>query len=301
MSVPSRRPKTPAAKAAKPIDATGELYQRRAFEAVPILVRQARAACPIYYSDIARELGMPNPRNMDHVLGSIGNSLRRIGTLWNRQIPPVQALVINKHTKLPGAGFAEFAPNAADFRKAPRRIKREIVDSLLAQIYAYPDWDDVLDALAVSPAEPFDLERSIPSSARRAFGSGGESADHREFKEFVAAHPQNAGLIRRRWTSQVEYCFPSGDTVDVVFTAANECVAVEVKARISGDADLLRGLFQCVKYQALLDSCDAVEQRRRNTRTVYVLEGRLPPALRRVANTLGVTVVENARSSPKTP
>lgn len=42
-----------------------KLYQQRAQKALPILVRQAKARQSIYYSQLAQELGMPNPRNLN--------------------------------------------------------------------------------------------------------------------------------------------------------------------------------------------------------------------------------------------
>src|SRR5687768_120352 len=102
---------TITAGASKPIDPNGELYQQRAFRALPVLVRQAYAGQTIYYSEIARELSMENPRNMNYVLGAIGTSLRQLSAEWNEPIPPIQAIVINKADELPGEGFAEFAPD----------------------------------------------------------------------------------------------------------------------------------------------------------------------------------------------
>jgi hypothetical protein len=43
------------------------LYQERARRALPLLVRQAQAGAPIHYSELAEELGMPNPRNLSGV------------------------------------------------------------------------------------------------------------------------------------------------------------------------------------------------------------------------------------------
>ena len=40
------------------------LYQKRARTALPILVRQAMASEKISYGDLAKELDMPNPRNL---------------------------------------------------------------------------------------------------------------------------------------------------------------------------------------------------------------------------------------------
>ena len=84
----------------KPIDQEGVLYQRRAFSALPLLVRQAEAGQTIHYEHLTRELGMPNPRNLNYVLGSIGTSLRNLGQLWGQEIPAVQALVTNKASGL---------------------------------------------------------------------------------------------------------------------------------------------------------------------------------------------------------
>ena len=63
------------AMAATPLSGD-KLYQERARAALPLLVRQAEAATPIFYSSLARELGMPNPRNLNYVLGCIGQTLQ---------------------------------------------------------------------------------------------------------------------------------------------------------------------------------------------------------------------------------
>ena len=92
----------------KPIDKAGKLYQQRAFSALPLLVRQAEAGQTIQYGQLANELGIPNPRNLNHVLGSIGTSLQNLGQRWGQEIPAIQALVTNKDSGLPGQGFTQF-------------------------------------------------------------------------------------------------------------------------------------------------------------------------------------------------
>src|SRR4051794_2827561 len=85
-----------------------KLYQQRARLALPVLVRQALAESPIYYSDLAAELGMSNPRNLNFVLGCVGTTLEALGNKWNEAIPPLQCIVINKSTGLPGEGIGWF-------------------------------------------------------------------------------------------------------------------------------------------------------------------------------------------------
>ena len=78
-----------------------ELYQKRARQALPILVRQAKAEQPIFYSDLAEELNMPNPRNLNYVLGYIGEALQKLAKKWGVIVPPIQSLVVNKYTGVP--------------------------------------------------------------------------------------------------------------------------------------------------------------------------------------------------------
>ena len=82
-----------------------KLYQQRARKAFPLLVRQALANQPILYLDLAQELEMPNPRNLNYVLGCIGQTLQEISVEWKEEIPPINCLVINKTKGLPGGGL----------------------------------------------------------------------------------------------------------------------------------------------------------------------------------------------------
>lgn len=277
---------------AKPIDRNGELYQQRAVEALSILVRQALASRSIYYGEIALELGMENPRNMNFVLGSIGTSLRRLADQWHQDIPPLQALVVNRSSEMPGEGFAEFAPDPTSFRNAPLRVRRQIVTGILSKVFAYGKWSQVLAHFDIAPLKAPDLGELMPPAVRAALGGRGESDAHKQFKLFVSLNPHLIGIEALERPAQIEYSFPSSDTVDVLFTTRLEYVAVEVKSRISSEFDVLRGVFQCVKYQALLDAVVAVEQRTVDTRTILVLEGELPQNLRSIVHTLQVQVKE---------
>ena len=77
----------------------------------------------------------------------------------------------------------------------------------------------------------------------------------------------------------------SGDRVDVVYFADEQVLAIEVKSRDSNRADLLRGIYQCIKYGAVLR---AQEDGAREVRTLLVTETALPDDLARVANRLDV-------------
>jgi hypothetical protein len=127
-----------------------KLYQERARAALPLLVRQAAAAKPIFYSALAEELGMPNPRNLNYVLGSIGQAMVRLSKQWKATVPPIQCLVVNKVTGIPGEGIGWFLITKEEFAKLPLRRRREIVQAELQLIYAYPHWDEVLKELELT-------------------------------------------------------------------------------------------------------------------------------------------------------
>src|SRR5690606_5428016 len=116
-----------------------KLYQQRARKALPILVRQALACTPITYEDLADELAMPNPRNLNYVLGSIGTALGNLSEDWEEEVPPVQCLVVNKTTRLPGEGIAWFVSDLKTYKKLPMKQKREVVQAELTRIYSYKD------------------------------------------------------------------------------------------------------------------------------------------------------------------
>lgn len=275
------------AKIAKPISGD-KLYQERARAALPILVRQARAHRPICYLDLAIELGMPNPRNLNFVLGSIGQALKGLSRQWKEQVPAIQCLVINKNTGLPGEGIGSFITNKEDFRKLLRKQQRLLVEAELQKVFAYRKWPEVLNTLSLKAA--VDDYSQILSKARKYRG-GGESEQHRTLKNFVALHPEILSLSKNA-QGEVEYSLPSGDSLDVLFRQGDDWVGVEVKSEISGPQDIVRGLFQCVKYRAVIEAYQAVRTLPQRARAVLVLGGSLPSELISFKNVLGVEVVE---------
>ena len=92
-----------------------------------------------------------------------------------------------------------------------------------------------------------------------------------------------------------EKSLPSGDSVDVFFVHASVRTAVEVKSRISPREDIVRGLFQCVKYRAVLRACVAVEDSDDSAEAVLILEGAFPEDLERLRKVLDVKMVDMVR------
>ncbi|WP_130930017.1 hypothetical protein [Pseudomonas sp. Sample_20] len=277
------------AKVSEPISGD-KAYQVRARAALPLLVRQAEAGAPIFYSDLAEELGMPNPRNLNYVLGSIGQSLELLSKTWKSKVPPIQCLVVNKNTGLPGEGIGGFLVKKEDFASLPLRQKRAIVEAELQHVFSYARWREVLEALELEATTS-----DFTAFVRKAAGgvSGGESEQHKTLKMYVAQNPKVVGLGPNSSKGATEYPLPSGDCLDVSFGGNKVWVAAEVKSSISTEGDIVRGLFQCVKYRAVMEAVLLSKSRPQNARAVLVLGSKLPSSLIPLRNMLGVEVVED--------
>ena len=161
-------------------------------------------------------------------------------------------------------------------------------------MFSYPRWQDVLKALELEPTVS-DFTPFV-SKATGGFG-GGESEDHKALKTYVAQNPKVIGLGANTPTGITEFPLPSGDSLDVSFNGKKVWVAVEVKSSISAEGDIVRGLFQCVKYRAVMEAVLLTKSRPQNARALLVLESKLPHSLIPLRNMLGVEVVEGI--SPK--
>lgn len=276
------------AKIAEPMSGD-KLYQQRARAALPILIRQALANKPIYYGDLADELLMPNPRNLNYVLGSIGRTLNNLSIEWNEEIPPIQCLVLNQHTGLPGEGVGEFLANQADYGRLSRTQQRRLVDAALYKVFTFQKWHQVLSALDLQPVST--CFSDVITQASTAFE--GESYEHRALKEYIAHNPAILNLPQIAGPGEMEHKLPSGDALDVFFDYHDEHIGVEVKSHLSPLPDIVRGLFQCVKYQAVLEARQAAQGLLQQARAVLILGQPLPAELFPLKNVLGIEVIDD--------
>ncbi|NRP19277.1 hypothetical protein LPJGGPFB_02532 [Ensifer adhaerens] len=278
----------------------GKPYQEKAKQIFPLLVRQALARHPLYYSDLAPMVDMPNPRNLNYPLGSVGTSIAALAKKWGTDIPPIQCLVLNKGTGLPGEGIGWFIKGSKDaFNRLSKGQKQKLVDSVLHQIYAFPRWPEVLEALQLHPVG--DDFSGLVAAARSSGRGGGEGPGHKRLKEFVFNNSGLFGFSSPKF-SEMERKIASADCLDVSFASKDRWLAVEVKSAISSDGDLTRGIFQCVKYKAVMAAEVAACNDDKAVDAVLVTEGPLSPTLRALAITLGVTFYDNIvpEQSPKT-
>ena len=87
-------------------------------------------------------------------------------------------------------------------------------------------------------------------------GNKSESDDHEALKTWVSENPGRLGLDDD-FIIREEFRFASGDKADVVFEGTGTAAAVEVE--LAGDTSLMRGLFQVIKYKALMEATGPLE------------------------------------------
>lgn len=248
----------------------------------------------ITYQDLATRIEKVNKDGigvglgMGKVLGEMGHMLKDLEDDWGSPIPYIQSLVVNKggdNKDLPAAGISEFWSDYPQLTRAEResRVQREY-----ERIVEFGSrWNVVLTKLGLGP---------ITVAAKPENRTGyGESDAHKEFKAYVANHPEIVGATAN-WKCETEYTLPSLDAIDLVFRMDEICIAVEVKSSISDKYpfDYERGLYQTIKYKALLSAMarDGRFNIPGNISSVLVLASKLPEDLRSLAEKLGVAVID---------
>lgn len=258
---------------------------------LPLLIRQARLETPITYGDAAKELGLHH-RAIDRIAGYIGFTLEAIGSSrgWKRRPPPpLHSLVVNDLTHLPGRGINGFMSSAYKAAKS-REKKRAVLKAVYSDLRNYDHWDELCGLLGI-PLAGQSLDDAV-EKAVKSKGRGGEGPEHRALKLYVASHPELVDLLDGSADGIPEFPIASGDRIDVIFERRNLRLAVEVKPERASDGDKLRGVFQCLKYRTVLEAQSALSETSYKVRVALVLGGIVPSEVIKVANRLGITVID---------
>jgi hypothetical protein len=157
-------------------------------------------------------------------------------------------------------------------------------------------WNDVLEALGL---ERIADEGSGAAGSKGGGGwAGGESEAHKSLKMFVKANP---GMFGAATDSEAfdEYALRSGDEIDVFFKSERLWIGVEVKSSVSKDneLDLERGIYQVIKYRAVLEAQARADNAMAppTVKVFLALECELPSRLVALAKALAVEVREKLR------
>jgi len=231
-----------------------------------------------------------------HPAGAIGDVLLKTEQETGEKIPPLNAVVVNAKS---GAGRRcdYYLTACLDERRGKKLAERRqsMAEETIDEMWRFQNWDKLFDSYGFKP-----VNGGIPSHRSnidpRAPGRGGwsnepESKEHQALKRWVAKSPKLLNSSIPFQTGETDWLFASADRVDVLFAHDRGCVAVEVKPINANDADLERGVYQCVKYQALLRAELKTERKVPNGLAVLVTERQLPQTLANLANLLGIRVI----------
>jgi hypothetical protein len=108
-----------------------------------------------------------------------------------------------------------------------------------------------------------------------SFGGGGESPYHEALRLWVKANPAIVLPAYSASSTDTEVALLSGDRVDNVYDRGDRIAVIEVKSWISNDDDLERGIYQCIKYRAVMEAM--MHQQPRPIDAVLVTERALSP------------------------
>ena len=212
-----------------------------------------------------------------------------------RSAPLLNVLLVCGDTRQPGAGvrghLAEHFPKEKWLREKgahknyPDFWKR-IVKQATREVYVFPHWDDLYKRVSGRNYEhdPVIIEGTERDGLR--WGRKGEGENHKALRLWVKDNPDRIKKKFHGVRTETEVELLSGDRVDVVYYAKTENVAIEIKSRDSNRDDLQRGIFQCVKYGAVLRAQNL--QQTFPVHSLLVTESKLDPDLGHLAKKLGV-------------
>ncbi|WP_157838780.1 hypothetical protein [Achromobacter sp. DH1f] len=280
---------------------------------LPLLVWCAENEKTITYGQLDEELqrrGWGHHVNVvvyGHPAGAIGDAMIETEQETGVKHPPINALIVNAKSGIPGSGCDYYITN--HLRGIPKRglsdsDRQTMAWETFEEVWRFDGWRDVLKRYGLKPivdAIPAleDVETSDREPTKSGWSSEPESEAHRKLKEWVADHPEVLASKIEFQRGETEWLFASGDRVDVLFQHGEGCIAVEVKSEISNDADLERGIYQCVKYRALLRAELKIKGLVPNGRSVLVTSKTVPAALQEDADNLGVSIIFVSKDSLK--
>lgn len=260
-----------------------------ALKMIPILVRWAQGAWdkPHYYSDLTAAVGHKT-NQIGSVMGTIQDILDDLQKQTGKKIPTLNSLVFSKSSDLPSDGFDYVIKN---YSKLSSDSKKGEVRKLNLQAHLY-EWEWVLNSLGLQPAKIFtsdDLSKIKTSN----YINGGEGKDHKSIKEYICTHPDIIG-IKNVISAKMEYDLLSGDRLDVYFECkGNIHIAVEVKPSSSPEYDITRGIFQCIKYKAVMDAARIADYGNYNNDVILVIAGIMSDKNKQLANDLSIKYIES--------
>ncbi len=247
----------------------------------------------IPYSELASLINYPEPHTGNLFSSNIGMTLGTMGHLFDKiisdghfeSIPLIQALVVSKTDSLPSDGLKEFDPTYPNLSKEK---KRDFIKNEYDNIFSFGNnWIEVCKLLDVK------LDDDLIKHSKNLFNPFGPegSPEHRKLRDYIATNPSLVNVFECN-KGITEYPLKSGDKIDVLFEESKMITAVEVKSKRSGYDDIERGIYQCIKYRAVLIAENKVNKTSKPVHAILVTEDIVPDFLKKTSDLLGITLYE---------
>ena len=242
------------------------LRQRAAPVLAQWLIREARRGSSITYGQAARrlegEIGFNNIFPLSRMGIPAGHLMDRILEV-SPDCPLLNVLLVRQEGRVPSDGAGGYMaayleqpelgePGYLDDHPAEWRAASEAV---AADVYAFAEWDQVYEQAFGHPLPPA-ADPEGQDGDGIAHGRHGEGPNHEELRLWVLNNPGAINPAYENFRAETEVVLDSADRVDVVFFGPNGTVALEVKSSDSNETDLRRGVFQCIKYRAVMEAMD---------------------------------------------
>lgn len=274
---------------AREILAEGERWTDRATRPMlPILIERALQGRRITYGDMKellfRKHGISKARTTTYgqPAGKIGRMLIELSNEWKSPVPPLNTILVRADTDLPGDGADYFMRRYVNKPPGYRLTDDEwdaLAEATIQDVFNYPRLKELADYFGAPQDTDSKPENTpIPRPPREDYGRGGESDEHKALKAWVATNPHVFDRYGKYGNGREEGYLDSGDEVDVIFRSKRSWLGVEVKTADAPEGELWRGVFQCIKYRAVLRAMAMADAEIPNVQVVLVVEE--PPSAR---------------------
>lgn len=278
---------------------------------LPILISVAKQRKKITYKQLATELesrhGEQIKRRMTlygRPAGKIGYALIQLSDEWGEGVPPINALVVNAQSGLPGKGANDFIAKFLN-RPARRRLtevnRNALAGEAIQSVWGYPKWDRVAEYFGITKKQLLPVQALATNKqddepitmppVKPMRGGQGESDLHINLKRWAAQNPKHFARFGKFPKGQNEYLLRSGDSLDAYLENDDSCLAIEVKASNVPDSEIFRGIFQCVKYRATLRAMQLAEGKATNAQAVLLTTAQIPDEADRLAKRVRVVIL----------
>lgn len=277
-------------------------------EAFPILLRSALNGKRITYGELNDAVVASGgkgalPIAYRYVAGRVGDVCRAVREEMGEAVPPLNAIIVNSVTGLPSHGVDSYVAGflglpKSKFSKLSSSQRNAYARQATERALVFDGWNRVAKHLGIGI--PSTRKKSvgadehggkIPPPDPKKFARGPESAAHKALKAWVAEHPEKFTAYGVFKKGECEKRLSSGDEVDAYFESPEAQLAVEVKTAKAPIDEIERGVFQCVKYRAVLRAMQLTAEQPPNAQAILVMDQFPSARTVKLAARLSVTIL----------